>query len=289
MRKKVLMMMLGLLVAIGGMAAEIDWILVKKSDAKLQKEKFAVEYDFKIMKFEVTVDRYCEFLNAVAKMDTLGLFDKRMRIARTGSPVKFVYKPKDGYAKHPVSFINFFRAARFANWLHNGKPSGRGGKGLTEDGAYDMKGDLETHSKDAKFWIPTEKEWCKVAYYDPEKSVKNEKPFYWDFGDKTLYSKSRYPKFEAPPGGAHSANCSKALKETTPVGAYTSAVSAYGLFDINGNVFEWTETNRGKGGKNIRGSAWNHSGSYMLISTRTGARLKEVAAGYGFRLAAKAK
>jgi formylglycine-generating enzyme required for sulfatase activity len=160
---------------------------------------------------------------------------------------------------------------------------------VTEDGAYDMAGDLLKHSKDAKFWIPTEKEWCKAAYYDPEKSRVSGKPFHYDFGDKTSYKPDGYPKAEPPPGSAHSANYNKKLKSTTVVGAYSDALSPYGLFDMNGNVFEWTETQRGENAKNIRGGAWNYGGNYVLFSTRTGARLKEGTAGYGFRLAAKAE
>jgi formylglycine-generating enzyme required for sulfatase activity len=150
-----------------------------------------------------------------------------------------------------------------------------------------MVGDLTKHAKDAKFWIPTEREWCKAAYYDPEQSNILQKPFYYDFGDKSIYKKNGYPKAETPPGSEHSANYNKKLTDTTPVGAYLSAVSAYGLFDMNGNVFEWTETQRGENAKNIRGGAWNYGGNYILLSTRTGARMKEATAGYGFRLAAK--
>ena len=267
----------------------LEFVLVAQSAANLEKKDFIVDHSYKIMTREVSVAQYCAMLNAVGKLDLHNLYDKRMRIARKGFPTKYTYKPKENYANHPVTFINFHRAARFANWLHNGKKNGRQIKGVTEDGAYEMTGDLIKHAENAKFWVPTEKEWCKAAYYDPKKSESLGKPFYYDFGDKSLYSVDRYPAAEAPPGGAHSANFKKNLTDTTPVGAYVSAVSAYGLFDINGNVFEWTETNRRESDKNIRGGAWNYGGNYILFSTRTGARMREALAGYGFRLAAKAE
>ena len=265
----------------------VEWVVVPESPANLERAKWHVDHSYKIMTREVSIAQYCEFLNSVAKMDLHNLYDKRMRIVRKGFPTKYSYAPKEGYANHPVTFINFPRAARFANWMHNGKPTGKQVKGVTEDGAYDMTGDLKSHSKTAKFWIPTEREWCKAAYYDPKRSETLGKAFYYDFGDKSSYNPDRYPKAEPPPGGAHSANYNEKLKDTTPVGAYASAVSAYGLFDMNGNVFEWTETSRDAASKNIRGGAWNYGGNYILFSTRTGARLREASAGYGFRLAAK--
>ena len=270
-------------------AGEIKWALVKKGDPNLQEPKFAVNYDYKIMKYEVTVEQYCEFLNAVAgKMDPHSLYDKRMRINREGMAFSYKYSPKKGFENHPVTCINFLRAARFANWINNDKPSGNQTDATTEKGAYDMSGDLKTHSKDAKVWIPTEKEWYKAAYYNPEMSATQKKPVYWDFGDRSLYRLTKYPVAEAPPGTKHSANYDKKLQSTTPVGAYKDAYSEYGLFDMNGNVFEWTETFIKPENKNIRGGAWNYPDSYAFRKKRTGARIKEATTGYGFRLAAKA-
>ena len=93
-------------------ASEIEWAVVKKGDSKLQDPKFAVNYDYNIMKYEVTVEQYCKFLNAIAgDMDTYNLYDKRMRINREGMAFEYKYTVKKGYAKHPVTCINFPRAA----------------------------------------------------------------------------------------------------------------------------------------------------------------------------------
>ena len=50
-----------------------------------------------------------------------------------------------------------------ANWLHNGK-----GSGDTETGAYTLTNanDLTmVKNSGAKYWIPSEDEWYKAAYY----------------------------------------------------------------------------------------------------------------------------
>lgn len=287
MKKQIVLVLAVVSLIVGSVCAEeIEWILIEKGQPNLQTEAGIVNDEYRIMKYEVTIATYCDFLNAVAKIDIHNLYDKRMRIVRDGFTTRFTYKPKKGYNNHPVTYINFFRAARFTNWLHNGNPDGKQIKGVTEDGAYDMTGYMSTHSAAAKFWIPSVEEWNKAAYYDPQASKKRKKHFYWDFGDKSNYKESSYPKAELPPGTSHSANYNKKLEDTTPVGAYKSAVSAYGLFDINGNVFEWTETDRTSGMKIIRGGAWNYGGSYILRTHITGARLKEATAGYGFRVVA---
>jgi len=40
----------------------------------------------------------------------------------------------------PVIFVSWFSAARYCNWLHNGKPSGIQDVSTTEDGAYALFG-----------------------------------------------------------------------------------------------------------------------------------------------------
>ena len=264
-----------------------DWVLIKKGKATLQSDKFAVNYDYRIMKYEVTVKEYCDFLNAIAEIDTYNLYDKKMSIER--SDKKPLYIPEQGKEKHPITYINFSRAARYANWIHNSKPKGVQDEITTEQGSYDMKRELFrlTHNKNAKVWIPTEKEWCKAAYYSPKKSSRKKQEYYWDFGDMTLYKTDKYPIAEKPSGSKHSANYNKKLQGTTKVGAYKKARSEYGLYDMNGNVFEWTETEMTSGTKNIRGGAWNSTDSYVFIKTRTIARVDEVSSGYGVRLAGR--
>jgi hypothetical protein len=91
----------------------------------------AVDYVFRIGKYEVTAAQYTAFLDAVAASDPYGLYDARMwthaegcKIERTGSPGSYAYAVAPDRAERPVNFVSWGDAARFANWLHNGQPSG---------------------------------------------------------------------------------------------------------------------------------------------------------------------
>lgn len=98
-----------------------------------------VSYEYQIGKYEVTYAQYLEFLNAKAKSDPTGLYDSDMTndqiangIQRNGSSGSYTYSLlNERSANLPVDYVNFTDAARFANWVNNGK-----GDASTENGAY---------------------------------------------------------------------------------------------------------------------------------------------------------
>ena len=188
---------------------------------------------YRISKHEVTNAQYAHFLNQVATTDSFGgvdtnLFNSNMNITRSGSSGNFTYAVNAGFDNNPVNFVSFVDAMRFTNWLENGQ-----GTGGTESGVYSVSnGTTETRAAGATYFIPTEDEWYKAAYHDP-----NAAGSYWDFPTQS----NTVPTAEAPPGGANSANAANAVGNTTDVGAYTGSTSFYGTFDQAGNVWEWNE------------------------------------------------
>ncbi len=93
-----------------------------------------VAHEFKIAKFEVTIGQYAAFLNAVAKNDTYGVYDPGMAANlnsagtnRTGAAGSYAYAPfgpagaappgAASAADRPANYINWVRAARWANWM----------------------------------------------------------------------------------------------------------------------------------------------------------------------------
>jgi len=128
----------------------------------------SVSTAYKIAATEVTLDQYVSFLNAVAESDPNGLFYTSMSsdlniagINRSGSPGFYTYSVV-GSGNRPVTYVSWNDAARFTNWLHNGQ-----GSGGTESGVYDMSLSNPSRSGSASYWLPSENEWYKAAYYDP--------------------------------------------------------------------------------------------------------------------------
>ena len=133
----------------------------------------AVPYVYQIAEFDTTLGQYCQFLNAVAKTDTYGLYNTAMAvrvpyvipqvgafltlgIAQSGTSGNYSYSVAGSYsqaANCPISDVSWGDAARFVNWLANGQPTGPEGPGTTETGTYTLNGgtsNVLTHGRHAE-------------------------------------------------------------------------------------------------------------------------------------------
>jgi formylglycine-generating enzyme len=240
----------------------------------------AVAYSYSIGKYEVTAGQYAAFLNAVAKTDPYGLYNTEMwdngqgcKISRSGSSGSYRYNVSSFYSVRPVNFVSWGDSLRFANWLHNGQPTGAEGAGTTDTGAYTLGGKTGgysvtgtihddglltvTRNLGAKYWLPNENEWCKAAYYKGG----GVNAGYWFYPTKT----DSLPGQEFPDTG-NNANFYEAyfwaannVDYRNPVGAFTLSPGPYGTFDQGGNVTEWTETNYSATEKSYRGCSYGSS------------------------------
>ncbi len=188
---------------------------------------------YRIGKFKVTVAQYAAFLNAKAATDPYGLFDERMEIIRDGDDGRYTYSVEAGKANRPIRFIEPLDGIRFCNWLQNG-----GQNGDTETGAYKFTDPIipGPRTAGARFFLPSENEWYKAAYYDPTKGGGGG---YWMFATRSDEVVSALP-----PGGQNSANfdsLSAGDGGTTDVGAYLNSKSYYGTHDQTGNTWEWLD------------------------------------------------
>ena len=141
----------------------------------------SVGYTYQMGQYDVTAGQYTALLNAVAATDTYGLYNSGMAVVGTGSygcgivqsgsSGSYTYSVATAYQNFPVNCVSWGDAARFCNWLQNGQLTGAEGPGTTETGAYTLNGDttnyLETRNAGAKYFIPSENEWYKAAYYNP--------------------------------------------------------------------------------------------------------------------------
>jgi hypothetical protein len=166
----------------------------------------SVGYRYGIGRLEVTVAQYVAFLNTA---DPAGRNRHRLYSStESGSEwpkygqIDFSAGAAAGrhysvaspeWADKPYGFANFLRSARFANSLYNGrllsKQSSSAGSfryvtyrvrlsRQTEKGMYDMTVRAMTRSHKTGFVIPSQNEWIKAAYYDPNGGGKYS---YWQY------------------------------------------------------------------------------------------------------------
>jgi formylglycine-generating enzyme required for sulfatase activity len=223
--------------------ATFDWVVVGRpgNSDDLTTGVGAVSEAYRISKFEITNAEYAEFLNAVADTDTNALYNTSMGsgfggIARSGNPGSFTYSAIAGRERMPVNYVSFWDATRFANWLHNGQPTGAQANTTTEDGAYALTpigitNNTVTRNIGAAVFLPSEDEWYKAAYYDTASTV------YFDFP-----AGSDTPTTCTVPGTtANTANCDNAVVDSVDVGSYTASPSPNDTFDQGGSLWEWNE------------------------------------------------
>ena len=212
----------------------------------------------------------------MAATDTYSLYNAGMTtsyingISQSGVSGSFTYSVNPGSANKPVTYVSWFDAARFTNWLHNGQTSGLQNATTTERGAYTLDGAVSgvTISKNvgATVWIPSENEWYKAAYYDPNKGGAGVGG-YWaqatqsntvtgntvGVADSANYYDGDYvgyPGLALTDGGAYGLN----------------SQSAYGTNDQAGNVLEWNDAVIGSS-RGLRGGSWNLNSSYLPASS----------------------
>ena len=232
----------------------------------------SVGYAYEIGKYEVTAGQYAEFLNAVAATDTYGLYSTYMgvptnywfgcNILRSGISGAYTYSVASDWANRPVNYVSYWDSCRFANWMHNGQPTGLQTVLTTEDGAYSINGyngddgRAIQRNTGARWFVPSEDEWYKAAYYDPDKPGG---AGYWDYPTK---SNSIPSNALTTPDGGNNANCEQggftigSPYYRTNVGEFENSEGAYNTFDQGGNVCEWNEVISHDAGRGLRGGSY---------------------------------
>ena len=239
----------------------------------------AVAASFRIMKYEFTNQQYTDFLNSVAATDTYSLYipsmgsEARGGITQSGSPGAYTYSVKTNMGDKPVNFVSWFDAARVSNWYHNGATS----SSSTETGAYTLvsgqtTGTAPAVNSGAKFYVPTENQWYKAAYYKGGGTNAG----YWDYATQSDLAPTTVTAGLTGIGSAGSTGNFANYKKTadwngqdgnvTTVGT-NGGPSAYGAFDMSGNVHELHDLT-GAAGSNraIRGGYWDSPASSVSSS-----------------------
>lgn len=253
----------------------------------------AVPYVYRIGRYEVTNAQYAEFLTSIYweqqpyAWGPLASGAIKREVPDRGPPLYFA---TPGRENSPVTFAYWTDAARFANWLHNGQ-----GNGDTETGAYDLRGDIDfpvLREPDARFFIPSDDEWYKAAFFQPEDQG-GPPGDYWKYptGQNRLLPNENLGGANYFDGDYVATGTAElpdywVLDPLTEVGHYTGARTFYGTFDQAGNAFEWTDSFLGDLATG-RGGGWV-TGDYQVsyFYRGAGSPYPSNGLGLGFRIAA---
>jgi formylglycine-generating enzyme len=152
-----------------------------------------------IDRYEVTVNRYVQFLNDANgsryadSMATIG-------IMRDGS--HFSFDPS--WANHPMTWLSWSDADAFCKWS--------GGK------------------------LPTEAQWEKAARGDDKRLYPWGQSFYYHQNPPDFFLANYIAGYITVDDSGYS---NDGARYTAPIGNYATGVSPYGLYDMSGNVGEW--------------------------------------------------
>ncbi len=220
-----------------------------------------VDYTYQIGTYEVTAGQYTAFLNAVAASDKYTLYSTWMtstygcQIQRSGTSGSYTYSVTDEYADLPVNYVSWYDAARFTNWLNSGD---------TESGVYNTTTWDVVDVSGTAYWIPTEDEWVKAAYWNGTNLQT------WATSDGST-----------PVAGTDS-NFAWSVGGTWDVGSGSDELN--GTSDMMGNVWEWNAAEFGSL-RGLRGGAFYNNSSYQASSSRYDYYPTNEYYGVGFRVA----
>lgn len=205
-----------------------------------------VDYTYRMTTTEVTVSQWFEFVEAYlpyyegTNFSDPAFGGNHILFSLVGGKVVGAGIESPFWNDTPAN-MSWEYAARYVNWLHNGKGTGQAS---FESGVYDTSTFVQDkngnwlhqaeRSPGAKFWIPSLDEWTKAAYWDPEKN--DGEGGYWQYPNG-----SDSPLIPGKPEDGGETNAGPEVGQPYDVGSYPDTLSPWGLMDMSGGMREWLE------------------------------------------------
>lgn len=251
----------------------MDFVEISPGDVSDDTGRGAVNSEYRIGKYEVSTTMI-DVYNALSGGPTLVLRED--------------YGPN-----HPAISLTWNETARFVNWLNTSTGYPPAYK-FTTDGARDdialwyptdvgFDPDNFFRNSQAKYFLPSEGEWYRAAYYDPVAER------YWNFATGSDEAPGKVASGTAP-GTAVWDHSASGPAEVTSAGG----LSPFGTMAQSGNVYEWMESASsppndipGKS-RSVRGGMWGDRSAIALsVSLRLSDRPSRTGKSYGFRVASR--
>ena len=185
-------------------------------------------------------------------------------------------------ANLPATGVSWNEAARFVNWLNTSSGYSPAYKFILQPGdvGYNANANIELWQEEdagydannlyrnanAYYFLPSEHEWYKAAYYGGSGST------YYDYA--TQQDAPSMPTAVSEGTGAHEAIYYQALSTGPADIHHAGGASHYGTIGQNGNAWEWHESafdgtnNVSSEDRGIRGGYWNSTESNLRSSNR---------------------
>lgn len=238
---------------------DFDWVTIRdlnnppirRMNDSLLDGRASISYPYRISRYEITTAQWMEFINTfTTQSDDLQHFGAvdffwgaGIDPTYDGPGVRYALSNHPNAAILPVFGVHWRDAARYCNWLHNGKGSDLAS---TENGAYDTSTfgdnpdhtitDQLTHNPGARFWIPTWDEWLKAVHYNADGRLWQK----WGNPENAQFVSGCPGVGTTSAGAGHCGPGYPFSPLDIPIGAYDTT-SFYGLHDVSGGAAEWTE------------------------------------------------
>ena len=196
----------------------------------------------------------------------------------------------------PATGVSWNEAARFVNWLNTSKgfsaayqfdtAGGNDNIALWESGDAGYDASNPFRNANAHYYLPSEDEWYKAAYYDP--AANSGAGGYWNFATGSDSAPTAVASGTTSGTAVYGQGSATGPADITNAGG----LSAYGTMAQNGNVWEWGESgstapNDSAGESRVRRGGHRGSASGSLASSgRSGLSPATEDRTVGFRVAA---